>query len=194
MAKGEFKCSKCDRTFSMAAHLARHTSTIHATKARKKTGKKRTAKPKVKRKVGRPKGAKRKVRRAGRRPMARGTAGLIRQLQVHQRQLTARHAELETQRAALDQAIEAMSGKQSARPMRQRRKGTGGRSTRSGSLADHIAKVLRQTKRPMTPGEVAKRVVQAGYQTRGKSLANQVSNALRQMRGVKRVRRGLYRA
>lgn len=28
--KGVFKCPKCDRKFSMAAHLARHTSTIHS--------------------------------------------------------------------------------------------------------------------------------------------------------------------
>ena len=40
MAKGEFKCSKCDRTFSMAAHLARHKNTIHAAKTRKKSAKK----------------------------------------------------------------------------------------------------------------------------------------------------------
>ena len=61
MAEGELKCPKCDRTFSMAAHLARHTSTIHATKARKKTGKKKARKRKAKRKVGRPKAAKKKA-------------------------------------------------------------------------------------------------------------------------------------
>ena len=28
MARAAFKCSKCDRTFSMKAHLARHMNTI----------------------------------------------------------------------------------------------------------------------------------------------------------------------
>ena len=32
-----FKCAKCDRKFSMAAHLARHMSTIHASKKIKAT-------------------------------------------------------------------------------------------------------------------------------------------------------------
>ncbi len=108
MAKGKFQCSKCDRTFSMAAHLARHTSTIHATKARKKTAKKRTRKRKAKRKVGRPKGVKKNVRRAARRPVARGTAGLIRQLQAHQRVLSAKHAEVGAQIDAVSGAIEAL--------------------------------------------------------------------------------------
>ena len=108
MAKGKFKCSKCGRTFSMAAHLARHTSTIHATKARKKTAKKRTRKRKAERKVRRPKGTKKKVRRARRRPVARGTAGLIRQLQAHQRALSAKHAEVEAQIDAVTGAIEVL--------------------------------------------------------------------------------------
>jgi len=34
MAK-KFKCSKCDRSFSMPAHLARHMNTIHATPGQK---------------------------------------------------------------------------------------------------------------------------------------------------------------
>ena len=49
MAKKKFKCPKCDRSFSMAAHLARHTTTMHATKRKTKT------KKAAKRKVGRPK-------------------------------------------------------------------------------------------------------------------------------------------
>lgn len=32
---GSYKCDKCDRTFSMAAHLARHMSTLHASPAAK---------------------------------------------------------------------------------------------------------------------------------------------------------------
>ena len=62
MAKKSFKCSKCDRSFSMAAHLARHMST-HASPKKKAAAKK-------KRKAKRAKKAKRvkkvKVRRLGR--------------------------------------------------------------------------------------------------------------------------------
>ena len=61
MPKKTFKCSKCDRSFKMAGHLARHLSATHGKKTKKKTttakkakrrGKKRTMK-----KLGRPKGA-----------------------------------------------------------------------------------------------------------------------------------------
>ena len=60
MAKKGFKCSKCDRSFSMAAHLARHMSTIHAS-PKKKAAVKRKAKRarKVKKTGGRPKRAAR---------------------------------------------------------------------------------------------------------------------------------------
>ena len=60
-AKGKFKCSKCDRTFSMAAHLARHTSTMHVSKAKKEAAKRKAAKRRkaarrTGKRVGRPKG------------------------------------------------------------------------------------------------------------------------------------------
>lgn len=60
--KGKYKCPKCDRTFSMAAHLARHMNSVHASKAKKKAAKKKAAK-RIKsskaspaRRAGRPKG------------------------------------------------------------------------------------------------------------------------------------------
>lgn len=49
MPRKKFKCSKCERSFSMAAHLARHVSTLHASpkariaKAAKAAAKKRRA-------------------------------------------------------------------------------------------------------------------------------------------------------
>jgi len=65
-AKGKFRCSRCDRTFSMAAHLARHQSTIHSRKGKKKATKKKTARR------GRPAG------RRGRRPgRPKGVAGRL---------------------------------------------------------------------------------------------------------------------
>ncbi len=50
MLKSSISCPRCERTFSMQAHLARHLSTTHGVKSavkKKKTGKKR----------GRPKGS-----------------------------------------------------------------------------------------------------------------------------------------
>ena len=43
MATPKYECRRCKRTFSMAAHLARHNSTIHSSK-KKKAAKKKAAK------------------------------------------------------------------------------------------------------------------------------------------------------
>ena len=61
MPKKTFECSKCDRSFKMAGHLARHLSATHGMKTKKK-GKtvkkaKRRDKKRAMKKGGRPKGA-----------------------------------------------------------------------------------------------------------------------------------------
>ena len=68
MAKRKLKCPRCDRSFSMPGHLARHMNATHKRKKRKtaKKGKKtvgvarkkrgRQAKKRGVRRVGRPKG------------------------------------------------------------------------------------------------------------------------------------------
>ena len=57
MPRKVYKCSKCDRSFKMAAHLARHLST-HGAKKRKTAKKaKRRGKKRTMKKFGRPKGA-----------------------------------------------------------------------------------------------------------------------------------------
>ena len=199
MAEGKFKCSECDRSFSMAAHLARH-STSHAAKTSKKLGKKKTRKRKAKRKVGRPKGSKKvrraKVaRRAAHRPFARGTAGLIREMQVHHRQLSTQQADLEAQITAIGDAIQAVGGTAKTKPAGKGRRGSTRRGgPRPGSLKDYILRVLRGKARPVSPAKIAARVKKAGYKTKTKNLPNMVSNALGQIRGVKKVGRGLYRA
>ena len=60
MPKKTFKCSKCDRSFKMAGHLARHQSATHGMKTKKKaTAKKakRRGKKRTMKRAGRPKGA-----------------------------------------------------------------------------------------------------------------------------------------
>lgn len=92
MAKKTLKCPKCDRKFSMAAHLARHKSAAHGS-GKKKTAKKKTGKKaaggrfKCKRcgfrgksaqslkiHVGRMHGTAKKKKRLGRRKVAKRTA------------------------------------------------------------------------------------------------------------------------
>lgn len=62
MARAKYRCRRCKRSFSMAAHLARHNSTIHGSKKKKKKATKKKAarrgRPpkKVGAKRGRPRG------------------------------------------------------------------------------------------------------------------------------------------
>ncbi len=57
MPRKKFKCSQCDRSFKMAAHLDRHLSS-HGVKKKKKTVKKAKRAPKTRmtKRAGRPKG------------------------------------------------------------------------------------------------------------------------------------------
>jgi len=60
MPKKTFKCSKCDRSFKMAGHLAWHMQSMHGAKKKRKTKTAKKAKWRGKRtmkKAGRPKGS-----------------------------------------------------------------------------------------------------------------------------------------
>ena len=60
MPKTTFKCSKCDRSFKMAGHLARHQSATHGMKTKKKATvkkAKRRGKKQTMKRAGRPKGS-----------------------------------------------------------------------------------------------------------------------------------------
>ncbi len=72
--KKTFKCSRCGKSFSMAAHLGRHTSTIHASPKKKAAAKrKRAAK---KRAAARKKRGVRKAKNGRRRKRTASTRGL----------------------------------------------------------------------------------------------------------------------
>ncbi len=100
MAK-KFKCSKCKRTFSMAAHLARHVSAIHGKKTAKKAAKQRGGK--AKRRVGRPKSGV-----TVRRKVTGGGAQLLAQMRAYRSELSASRRALDAEITALDRAMRAL--------------------------------------------------------------------------------------
>ncbi len=59
MPKKTFKCSKCDRSFKMAGHLAWHMQSMHGAKKKTKVAKKakRRGKKRAMKRAGRPKGS-----------------------------------------------------------------------------------------------------------------------------------------
>ena len=132
-------------------------------------------------------------RRPVRRQARTGAAGLISQMRAYQRRLSARQAELQANIAAFTAAIEAMGATAATTPVRRGRRRRAAGAVRAGSLKDFIIRVLRQSRRPLGPKQLATSVVRAGYKTRAGNLATLVSNALGQMTGVKKAGRGLYR-
>ncbi len=214
MTPGAFKCPRCDRSFSMAAHLARHQNTIHGGGRRRKG---KVGRPRMKRGPGRPRKAK-VGRPAGRRgPLARarmaamdGASRLMSQMRDYYSELTLRRATLDAQISGIENAMSSLGGAGISRGRPGRRPGRPagrrgrrrarmmmrgrGRGPREGSLKDVIAQVLRQGGPPQTPRDIATRVIRAGYKTKTHDLSKAVSNALPQMRNIRRVGRGLYAA
>lgn len=195
----KFKCNKCDRTFSMAAHLARHQNTLHASKARRKAAKKkaikrklakrRTAKRLVKKTIRRVRRPARRVRRAG----PGDQAPLLRQMQAYRSDLLTQRAQVTTQIDAIDRALAALSAtprRSAAKPARRR----GPSGLRRGSLKYHIDRVLRARSGTMAVRDVTTAVRRAGFRSKNKTLAKSVGIALSQMPNVTKVSRGMFRA
>ena len=200
MAKGTFRCPKCDRSFSMAAHLARHTSAIHGARAGGRSVKAKASR--VKAKVRRRKGVGKKVRRQARPSTVRGrrafgseSARLLKGMQAHHSQLVAQRTSLDAELDAIAGAIEAMGARASRSPAgRSPKRGRpAGAPPRAGSLKDYIVRVLRQRSRPMSPRDIGVSVVKAGLKTKAKDVTKAVSNTLPDMKNVKKVGFGVYR-
>ncbi len=188
MPRKKFKCTKCSRTFSMPAHLARHMNTIHASPA---------ARAARQRRAGR-KG------NAGRRPgstavLAVGdvsftdSANLLSGIQAYHESLLARRDQIDREVSALGNALSALGSTQvgSAKSVRQKR-GRRGAGAREGSLKDFILKVLGRRSTPVTPMEIAALVMRSGYKSRAKDLSTAVNSVLPELKAVKRVGFGLY--
>ncbi|MBI1826010.1 MAG: hypothetical protein HY287_12955 [Planctomycetes bacterium] len=117
------------------------------------------------------------------------------EMQAYRNRLFAEREQIGQRIAGLDSAMQAIGG--SAAPKSSGRKSTQGvRSSggRPGSLKAFISNVLRSRARPIGPHEIAQAVRTAGYKTKAKDLTNAVGNALAEMKSVKRVGYGLYRA
>ncbi|NLG43035.1 MAG: hypothetical protein GX547_07310 [Phycisphaerae bacterium] len=117
-------------------------------------------------------------------------------------ELIAQRAALDEQLAALDTALSAMgrrpmpvrpaAGGPALRAGERRPRGVA-TGRRSGSLKEHIARVLSATGGPMAVKDITEGVRRGGYETRNKTLAKSVGIALTQMPEVDKVGRGLFR-
>lgn len=212
MAKGKYRCSRCDRTFSMPAHLARHKNTIHAAGRRKKIAARKTARTKV----GRPKSMG--IRKVGRPKLRAARTGASIGLGAPRflGEMQAFRTDLLTQRTSLDGQIDAVGRalgemglttigtstrritKKRLKPKAKARKTAGATrptigKTRSGSLRDFIGRVLKQRTKPISPAEIGAGVVKAGFKTKAKDITKAVSNTLPKMTNVKKIGFGKYK-
>ena len=217
MAKRRLKCSKCDRTFSLSAHLARHLQATHGLPRGKATAS-RT-----------PKRRSPSVRRYARRASPGGTAtygdsGIVGQMQEYRQGLLVQRGALDAQIDAIARALEVLgaapaSGGGRSGPKRGRPRGSGSGSVRKrgrppgggsrsaptrgrppggGSepapLKVSILKVLRQRAKPMSPAQIAAELERNGYKSKAKDFAKSVSNRLSELKEVHRVGVGMYSA
>ena len=209
MAKS-FKCSKCDRKFSMAANLGRHMSTIHSSKAARKTA---ATRPKNGRRRNMKGAGAGSVRRAGRgRALARGVAGdvstrVIGELQAYHGDLLGERVSLDARIGAVARAMAELGAAAPAGPAKRMKRAKTkvkaaarvkmgrppARGARPGSLRDYIVRVLRQKTTGMSPRDIGASVVKAGFKTKAKDITKAVSNTLPQVRGVKKVGFGIYK-
>lgn len=192
MARRKFKCSRCDRRFTMAAHLARHKNAAHGTRKVKAAARKGKAASKKHRQPRNP--AARNRFPAASPARSDGSGGVLRAMTTFINELTAQRNAIDAQIAGMEGAMRMLNGvgaTVSGGARRGRPPGSGGRAN---SLKPAILRVLRQRSTPLSPREIASAVVKVGYQTKSTNLTKAVSNVLPQMTGVRKVGRGQYRA
>jgi len=196
----------------MPAHLARHMNTIHGPKGGLKSAVAR-AKKKAKKRLGRPKGIRataawRPVRSSaiGVPSFSEGSARLLGDMRALHGELLAERASLDGQLTAVANAMQVLGGAAPAKAARRtykkkkavrqtytkKRGRPAGAGVRAGSLKDYIARVLRQTTRPMSPHDLGTSVIKAGFETKAKNITKAVSNTLPQMKGIKKMGFGKY--
>ena len=164
MPKAKFRCKRCKRSFSMAAHLARHMNTIHAT---------------TKRKASATSGSEGIID-----AMQNHHNELLAERTSLDAQIDAFARAMETIGAATPTGVTRPAGKKRGRPV--------GSVGRPGSLKSYIDRVLRQSYKPMSLKDIGTRVKKAGFKTKAKDLTKAVSNTLPGLKKVKRVGYGKY--
>lgn len=197
MPRAKFRCKRCKRSFSMAAHLARHKNTIHGSKTRT-TSNARTS-SKTKRSIVQPKvlrtmaASRAKFGPIG--AFSSTASGIIQAMQAYDGELHAERLSLDAQIDAIDRAMETLGAAMPtgvARPAGKKRGRPVGTAGRPGSLKSYIVRVLRQRSTPMSLKDISTRVKKAGFKTKSKNLYGAVSNAIQGLKGVKRVGHGKY--
>ena len=216
MATRKLRCAKCSRSFSMPAHLARHMNTIHSTASRKPAAKKRLAAAAKRaprsRKTSARKAVRRKVARTGIAQFPGGGASrLVGDMQSYLGELSRQRVAIDKEAAAITGALKLMGaaapkatrfaakrgrppGRPPGRPLGRPLGRPAGRPARPGSLKSYIVRVLRQRAKPMSPNAIATAVAKSGYKSKAKDLAKAVSNSIPELKSVKKVRFGLYKA
>ena len=113
---------------------------------------------------------------------------LVAQLESRKAQLRAELADVNEQLAQFPQATTAGPKTPARRTGRTgaRRRADGGKT-----LPAAVEQVLRQAKRPMSVKEIEPAVLKAGYQTKAKTLYNQIFDTLRKIEASK-VGKGQY--
>jgi len=172
----------------MAAHLARHQNTLHATKARKRAAKKKRARRGVRKMIRRVGGRAKRARQVA----AGGTAPLLRQMQAYRDNLVAERAQVASQIDAIEQALTAMGAARRA-PAGRPAPGRRGVGVRRGSLKYYVERVLRAGAGPMAVKDVTAGVRKAGFKSKNKTLAKSVGIAMSQMPKVAKLSRGVFR-
>jgi hypothetical protein len=153
-----------------------------AKRKRRKATTKRTARKSVKR-----------TRRAKAAPRRAGSGGItqaVSGLRAHVNSLIAQRDALDAEIRTIEQTLQMLGGRPTARARGTGASGRGG--PRTGSLKEYIINVLRGSG-VKSVKDITAAVLKAGYPTKNKTLDKSVGIALAQMPMVQKVGRGQFR-
>jgi len=121
------------------------------------------------------------------------SANLLSGIQAYHENLLARRDQIDLELSALGNALSALGSAQTG-PAKSggQKRGRRGKGAREGSLKSFIVKVLDRQSTPATPKEIASKVMRSGYKSRAKDLTKAVSNALPELKAIKKVGFGRY--
>ncbi len=187
MPRKNLKCSRCSRTFSMPAHLARHMNTTHASPAA------RAARQRARGGAGKARGRASAVVMSGSNLSFEDSSDLLTGIQAYHETLLAKRDQIDRELSALGGALSALGSTGVASPkVGFAKRGRRGPGAREGSLKSFIVKILERQSSAATPKEIASKVLRSGYKSKAKDLTKAVSNALPELKKIKKVGFGMY--